>query len=583
MAFDGILIHSIVSGLSQALTNGRLNQIRQPEKDVLELKFRTDEGNLRLMISVKPSLPLVSFLDESQETPMTAPNFCMAMRKHLGNAKLREIIEPGLERVIIFRFDHLDEMGDLKEKRLHVELMGKYSNIILTDSDDRVIDAIKRVPPTMSSVRTVLPGSLYFIPETNGKTDPFSVSFHEFCSLLENEPLSGSLSHCFTGFSESASSEFIHRESFKPDVLFSSLDSAEKERFYDRFRAFLDDISNDRYRFEIAFSGDKPVQFSAMGLPSYHDSDKYRVESYPDVFSLLREFYGKRAESESKKQYADDLKRRIKAILEKDVKKLDLQRKQLEETKTRETNRLFGELLQAYAFSLPSGEPVVTVENYYDNNKPISIHVDPDLSVKDNARRYFDKYAKQKRTEEALIVQTRETEEEIDHLRSVLLSIDLAEKPEDYREIRRELSDVGLIKNTSKGGAKIRKSAPSKPLVYESSDGYLMLFGRNNLQNDFLTMKQAQPDDYFFHAKKLPGSHVILRTEGRDVPDRTFAEAAALAAFYSSGKDAPKVEIDYVQRKHVKKPAGAKPGFVVYYTNYSMMASPVIDGLKRIS
>ncbi len=575
MALDGILLRALTGELAEVLKDGRLNKIRQPEKDGLDLVFRTPEGARRLLVSANPSLPLLTLSDEETESPLTAPNICMVLRKHLLNAKLLSVSQIKLERVVLFTFEHLDEMGDLSEKRLFVELMGKYSNIILVDRENKVIDAIRRVPPTMSSVRTVLPGSPYFIPETQGKTDAFSCDETRLFQTADDLSLTDLFAKRFSGFSESASSEFLLSEGFDPEARVSSLDQTRKDALYSAFSRLLSRIESGRFSPEIAYQNGVPKQFSALPLISYRRSiDRYTVEACASVSELLTRFYRQKAETENRKRNAEDLLRIVKTHLERASRKQALQEKQLRDTEDRGRHRLFGELLQAYAYSLPAGEAEVEVQNYHDNDQIVRIPLDPDLSINDNAVRYFDKYNKEKRTFEAVTAQLKETEREIAHLSSVRLSIELSETPEEFREIRRELRGSGYLKHSEPQRGQVRRAAPSKPVKYVSSDGFDLYVGRNNQQNDELTMRFAGPEDWFFHVKNAPGSHVILKTFGREVPDRAFEEAASLAVYYSSLRDAEKAEVDYVLKRFVKKPAGAAPGYVIYHTNYSMMASP---------
>ncbi|MBP5224648.1 MAG: NFACT family protein, partial [Lachnospiraceae bacterium] len=433
-----------------------------------------------------------------------------------------------------------------------------------------------------SSVRTVLPGRDYFIPETQGKRDVFSETESTFrASLKAGDTLSEAVSAHYTGFSTQAVSEFLFENGFAPETFVSALDEAGTARFCSAFFRYLDDIRNGRFRPAAAYENGTPVSFNAMGLPSYETNPSlYRVVSFDSPSALLSTYYRERNASTNMKQRSADLKRAASTLLERAVKKEALQKKQLKDAGKRDQYRLYGELLNAYSYSLPVGEKTVTVLNYYDNTE-LTIPVDPDLSIKDNAKRFFDRYAKQKRTADALTGQLQETEAEIAHLSSVVQAIDMAQDTETLSQIREEMEEAGYLKRPA-GKGRAKAQTRSKPWHYRSSDGFDIYVGKNNLQNDELTFRTAGPRDLWFHAKHMPGSHVILKTDGAEVPDRAYEEAAALAAYYSSGRNSAKCDVDYVEKKEVKKPAGAKPGFVVYYTNYSMTVAPSKDRVTLV-
>ncbi len=584
MAFDGILVHALANELNQALSDGHIQKIAQPEPEELLLSVKTPAGLFRVLMAANASLPLVYLSDDNKPSPLSAPNFCMLLRKHIGSARIIAVTQPGLERVLDIKLEHLDELGDLCEKHLMVELMGKYSNIIFTDGENRILDAIRHVPPTVSSVRTVLPGYNYFIPETQGKKDSMTETRESFLSTInDNETLSEAVCRHYNGFSTQAVAEFLFANGFRDDLRVSEL--TDKGVFADALFRYFDEIRSNSFAPSIAYeTGEndilRPVSFSAMALPSYAaQPGKYTVKTFDSPSLLLREYYKEKNLQNNMKQRSYDLRKAVQNLLERAVKKASLQEKQLKDAETREQNRLFGELLTAYAYKLPVGEKSVEAENYY-TNETVVIPTDPDLSIADNAKKYYEKYTKQKRTFQAVSEQLVSTREDIDYLQSVLCSIDLSTEEQDLSEIRAELSEGGYLKRSTKKGASRQKT---KPYHYVSSDGFDIYIGRNNTQNDTLTFRFAENQDYFFHVKKMPGSHVILQTGGREVPDRAYEEAAALAVYYSSARESGSAEVDYVRKKEVKKPAKAKPGFVVYYTNYSMVARADISGLRRLA
>lgn len=581
MAFDGIMVHALVHETDTALKDARITKITQPEPEELILEFRTYSGRFSLLLSANASLPLFYFTAESKTNPLTAPNFCMLLRKHLANGRLESVTQASLERAIDLTINHLDEMGDLKRKHLIVELMGKYSNIIFTDENYTVLDAIRRVPPSVSSVRTVLPGSLYFLPETQNKKDLLVETTEDFLNgLLPTDTLSKALSDHYTGISKPSAAEITAEFGEDGDTFISAL---AKDRLRE-FAAFVSDyvsrIKENRFEPSIAYDlSGEPIAFSAMRLLSYENDPNARVERFDSPSELLETYYRKKNIVTNMRQRTTDLRKVIDTLLARAVKKQDLQEKQLKDTEKREKYRLFGELLNAYGYTLPVGEKTVRVLDYYTNTE-IDIPVDDTLSIADNAKIYFEKYGKQKRTYAALSELIKETQDDIEHLRSVKISLELAEKPEDLAAIREEMAASGFIKKAA-GKNKQKSSVPSRPFHYISSDGFDIYVGKNNFQNDYLTFRFAENNDIWMHVKKAPGSHVIIKTGGREVPDRTYEEGGALAAYYSSLRDTEKAEIDYIEKKQVKKPAGGRPGFVIYHTNYSMIAKPDISGIMK--
>jgi len=583
MAFDGIMVHGLLHELRAALLDGHIQKIQQPEKEELLITCKSNRDTKKILISANASLPLIYLTEDNKPSPMTAPNFCMLLRKHIGSAHIVDITQPSLERILDFKLEHLDELGDVQQKHLIVELMGKYSNIIFTNESGMILDAIKHVPPTVSSVRTVLPGHDYFIPQTQDKKDALSVTKEDFLSgLLDTDTLADAIYKRYIGFSTQATQEFLFANKFSGETFVSALTNTEKEGFAEAFLALVKRIQTNDFQYEMAYEEDLPVSFHSLGLPSYAgDSDLYEIRTFASPSELLQVYFKERNQKTNMKQRSADLKKVADTLLERAVKKEALQAKQMKDAEKRESYKLYGELLNAYSYSLPVGEKTVTCLNYY-NNEEITIPVDPDLSIKDNAKRYFEKYNKQKRTFQALESLIMDTRDEIEHLSSIVMSIEQCPDMQGLKEIRKEMENAGYVKRNTQ--AKDRSNQQkSKPYHYVSSDGYHIYIGKNNTQNDELTFKFAEGNDLWFHAKKMPGSHVVVKTNGAtEVPDRVYEEAASLAAYYSSGRENPKIEVDYIRKKEVKKPAGGKPGFVVYYTNFSMVVTPSTLNLNQV-
>ncbi len=591
MAFDGVTIASVVSELNKELIGGRLYKIAQPENDELLLTIKTSRGQKRLAISAAASLPLIYQTEANKPSPLTAPNFCMLLRKHLQNGRIIGISQPGLERIIHIDVEHLDEMGDLCRKTLVIELMGKHSNIIFCNEDKVIIDSIKHVSAAISSVREVLPGKPYFIAGTIDKLDALSTNESTFRQSLASKPQPAfkAIYGSFTGISPILAQELCYRAGIDGDQPTAALTDADYEKLYRVFTQMAEDIKSENFAPSIAYTGNQPVEFAAFPLTLYANGND-RLQPYTTMSSLLEAFYAEKNTLTRIRQKSADLRRIVQTALERNVKKYDLQLRQIQDTEKRETYRIYGELLNTYGYSAKPGAKELEAINYY-TNEPVTIPLDPTLTATENAKKYFDKYGKLKRTYEALSDLTCEVKEEIDHLETISASLDIALLEEDLVEIKEELIESGYIHRRYSGdrkgdAGKSNKKAKvtSKPFHYISSDGFHIYVGKNNYQNDELTFKFATGNDWWFHAKAMPGSHVLVKTEGAsEIPDRTFEEAGRLAAYYSKGREQEKVEIDYIQKKHIKKPSGAKPGFVVYYTNYSLIIDSDISGIQLIS
>ncbi|MCI9082215.1 MAG: fibronectin/fibrinogen-binding protein [Lachnospiraceae bacterium] len=577
MAFDGIVIANLVKELNDTILNGRISKIAQPENDELLLTLKGNSGQIRLVLSASASLPLIYLTKTNKPSPMTAPNFCMLLRKHIANGRITKIYQPHMERIINFEIEHLNELGDLCRKLLIVEIMGKHSNIIFCDENYKIIDSIKHISAQVSSVREVLPGRTYFIPETQEKCNPLETSEKEFFDNVFSRPqtLLKSIYTSYTGISPVIASELCFRAGMEGDRPSCALNEEEKLHLYHHFSWMMEDIREGKFCPNIIKNGKEPIEFSAVALTQYSDLTS---TEYPDISSVLESYYADRNIYTRIRQKSVDLRKVVSTVLERNRKKYDLQLRQLKDTEKREKYKVYGELINTYGYGLEEGAKSLTAQNYY-TNEMITIPLDDQLTPQENAQKYFDRYNKLKRTFEALSDLTKETLEEIEHLESISTSLDIAVSEEDLTQIKEELTQYGYIKRKHVGK---KEKIKSKPFHYLSSDGFDIYIGKNNFQNDELTFKFASGNDWWFHAKGMPGSHVIVKTNGEELPDRAFEEAGRLAAYYSKGRQNDKVEIDYLEKKNVKKPKGSKPGFVVYYTNYSLVASPDISGLNEI-
>lgn len=578
MAFDGITIANIVTELNQTITGGKINKIAQPENDELIITIKNQRKQYRLFLSASASLPLIYLTETNKPSPLTAPNFCMLLRKHIGSGKIIAIEQPGMERIIRFTIEHLNELGDLCTKYLIVEIMGKHSNIIFCNEEDQIIDSIKHVSAHMSSVREVLPGRPYFIPETQSKLNPLVLTEEIFQEKIFPRPVNvaKAIYTSITGISPLMAEEVCYRAGIDGGIPTDGLEDVERVHLAHTFLRMVDDIRDGHFEPNIIYKGKEPVEFACFPLSQYQD---YRAVSYPSIFPVLETYYAEKNIVTKMRQKTVDLRKIVQNALERNVKKYQLQQKQLKDTEKKEKYRVWGELLNTYGYEVEPGAKSMEALNYY-TNEMIQIPLDETMTPQENAKKYFDKYSKLKRTKEALDTLLQETGDEIKHLESIAASLDIASSEEDLVQIKEEMMEYGYVKRKNTGGKKVKVT--SRPYHYISSDGYDIYVGKNNFQNDELSFKFASGNDWWFHAKGQPGSHVIVKSKNEELPDRTFEEAGKLAAYYSRGRQAPKVEIDYTQKKNLRKPTGGKPGFVVYYTNYSLLIEPDITGLQQI-
>lgn len=577
MAFDGITVANIAHELKNELKEGRISKIAQPETDELLITIKTPAGQKRLCISASASLPLIYLTDDNKPSPMTAPNFCMLLRKHIGSGRIVNITQPGLERIIHFEIEHLDELGDLCKKVLIVEIMGKHSNIIFCNDEMMIIDSIKHVSSQMSSVREVLPGRNYFVPDTMKKQDPLNISLEDFIRDLQSKPmpLGKALYSAFTGVSPVVAEEICYISGIESEITPKDLSDDILTHLYHQFTIYFEQVTDGAFSPAIYFDGVVPKDFSSLPLKHF---STYERREYTSISSVLETYYAAKNALTRIRQKSADLRHVVQTALERSRKKYDLQTRQLRDTEKRDKFRVYGELINTYGYGVEEGAKSFEALNYYTNEN-ITIPLDPQKTTQENAQKYFDRYNKLKRTFEALTELIQETKDDITYLESISTALDIAISEDDLAQIKEELIDSGYVKRKfTKKKVKIK----SRPFHYISSDGYDMYVGKNNLQNDELTFHFAVGNDWWFHAKQMPGSHVIVKTNGDELPDATFEQAAKLAAYYSKGRGSEKVEIDYVEKKHVKKPNGSKPGFVVYYTNYSMMMDGDISGITLV-
>ena len=582
MSFDGSIVAALRSELDNRLKGARISKIAQTEKEELLITLKGMSGQERLLISVNPSLPVIYLTNENKPAPLTAPSFCMLLRKHIQSGKILSVTQPSMERIINIEIEHFNEMGDICRRILTVELMGRHSNIIFREGD-RILDSIRHVSSLVSSVREVLPGRKYFIPFGDDKLDPFKAEKDEFLlSVCSGSlPLYKSLYTHVTGFSPQLAEEVSYNAGIEGERPAGSLTSNEQGSLYNAFEDIMSKVQEEAFSPCIIYENGNVKEFSAFTLDIYKDC---KLEYYSSVSEMLKQYYSSRQAGVSIRQKTSDLRNVIQVILNRDIKKADLQKKQIKDTEKKDKYKTYGELLTAYGYSIEPKSTSFTTTDFYTGNE-VTIPLDPTISAVENGKKFFEKYSKLKRTAESLNSIIEETEAEITHLESILASLDTVKDEADIAEIRREMSESGYIRSKGTGrkgnDKKNRAGSKSAPLHYISKDGFHMYVGKNNYQNEYITFKIADGGDWWFHARKRPGSHVIVKCEGKEVPDSTFEEAASLAAHYSKSDGESKIEVDYVQRKHVKKPGGSRPGFVIYHTNFSMYASGDISSISE--
>lgn len=583
MAFDGIAVSNIVYELKSKLIGARIDKIYQPRADEIIFSVRSvKDGTFRVLLSANSMNPRVHITEIKKENPITAPMFSMVMRKHLAGGRILEIRQPDFERIIVIDVESMNEMGDLGVKRIITEIMGKHSNIILADGNDRILDSIKHVSHDKSSVREVLPGGQYVYPPSQGKINPLKAGYDDLAAALRDkagQTLQAVLYKSFTGISPAYASEICHNAGLDSSDRGEQLDESGAECLWASFSADMDKIRNGAYTPHIVCdkNGDVVDFFSLTS----HQYRGYEIKDYDSFSELLESFYKKRDNLYHVRQRAHDIRRIVVSNIERCVKKNNIQQKALKDTEDREKYRLWGELITANIYSVEPGSAKLVTPNYYEESMPeMEIPLDPLLTPSENAARYFNRYNKAKRTYAATMVQMEQNNAELNYLESVLSAIDASDDDSDISEIRRELVNEGYIRQKKQDKNKNVKK--TKPLHFVSSDGFDIYAGKSNLQNDELTLKFAASSDLWLHTKNIPGSHVIVKCGENAVPDRTIEEAAVIAAYYSKARNSAKVAVDFTPRKYVKKPNGAKPGMVIYVQNRTVYVDPDESLVNRL-
>lgn len=573
MPFDGIVTKCIVNELNQLLSGGRVEKVFQPENDEIVLLVRSSGKNYRLVASANANYPRLHITTAQKENPQTPPVFCMLMRKHLGGGKLLGITFHDYERVISINVESVNELGDLSVKRVVVEIMGKYSNIILLNSEDKIIDAVKHIDSDISSVREIMPARQYFLPPAQDKQLPENISPSALLNsdVTTAKNIESLLLNSIKGFSPYTCRDICANAGVNSKTPLADLLNTDKVNLNSALSNYINKIKNNDFEPCIVYQDINllhPIDFYCFKPQTGY------IQQYDHLSSALDDFYARRDTNERLGQKKGDVVKIIKNSIDRLEKKISIFTDKLRDVADREKLKLFGELITANIYCIPSGAKSVKVLNYYSENEEyVEIPLNEYRSAQDNAQRYFKQYSKAKSTHINVTKQLQEAQSELQYFESVKTMLDNCSTKQEIDEIRQELIDQGYMRSSSRNSKK-KQDKPSSPLEFTSSDGFQILVGKNNRQNDLLTLKTAASYDIWLHTKNIPGSHVIIRTQRQDVPDSTLLEAANLAAYHSSAKMSYNVPVDYTIVKNVKKPSGAKPGMVIYESFKTINVTP---------
>ena len=566
MSFDGLFTHAMMMELQKVLTGGRITKIHQPYKNEIILIVRSQGKNYKLLLSAHPTYARVQLTNEPYENPKEPPMFCMLLRKHLEGAIIEELKQKELDRILIFKLKGKNEIGDVSTKQLIVEIMGRHSNIVLVDQPtQKIIDSIKHITPALSRYRTVLPGNEYLYPPSQNKLNPLEATEDDVLRLLDfnGGKLDKQLVQHFSGVSPLFAKEVLHEAGVPSRTTVPAA-----------FIRLLQPLKEGRFQ-PILWKGDEKEHFYWRDLNHL----KGTKQPFHSLSSLLDRFYFGKAERDRVKQLGSDLERLVKNELEKNISKLKKLEKTLQEAENADEYQILGELLTANLYAVQKGMTEIEVINYYDENgEKVTIPLDPKKSPSENAQSYFSKYQKAKHALVVVNEQIDKTKQEIQYFENLLQQLESA-SPKDIEEIREELEEEGYLRMKSKAK---RKQGKEKPMIdtYTASDGTIILVGKNNKQNDYVTTKLARRDDIWLHTKDIPGSHVVIRHNSPS--EETLLEAANLAAYFSKAKHSSSVPVDYTKIRYVKKPNGSKPGFVIYDNQQTIYVTPDPDLVVKL-
>ncbi len=573
MAFDACMMRAVLSEFTADFPEAKIEKILQPANDEIDMVIHHGRSSSRLLFNVGPNAPRLQLTDRAKENPLKAPMFCMFLRKRLLGARIVGVEQPGFDRIAKFTVAGYDEMGFPTELKIVCEIMGKYANLILLDGDEKIISALKIIDFSASTIRQVLPGLRYQVPAMPDKLDPRVIDREAFFKRLSEfaPEKSGEkfITSTYSGIATQIAHELIYRATGEVDVPVCNID---RDRLYRVVEVWQRLLINEEYTPTVAIDkAGKPIDYSYMEITYLGDYVTYR--SFPSFRELFDLYFAEKDRLEKISQRAHDVRALLSAAKARTEKKLAIQREALANSEKGESYKRAGDLITANIYRIKRGDEALVATDYYDDECPeVSIPLDPRLSAAANAQRMYKLYNKCKTAKTVLTEQISLWESELLYIESVQAFLDAAETEQDISDIRDELYSAGYASRMR--GYKPPKQSKSKPLCMKTTDGLTLYVGRNNIQNDRLTMKEASKDDIWFHAKDIPGSHVILVTGGVEPSDRDYTEAAGIAAGYSRAT-ADLVAVDYTRVKNIKKPAGSKPGFVTYKTNYTAYVKPI--------
>ncbi len=581
MPLDGFTLHFLALELKSEIVGCRVEKVHQPSKDELVLHLRDRNGAKKLFLSASANSPRVHLIKNTPENPSTPPMFCMLMRKHLTSAVITDVRQKGLDRVLFIDFSATNELGDRVELSLCAEIMAKHSNLILIAQNGRIVDAVKRIDLTQSSVRQILPGFEYLDPPAQNKLSLLEKGAEEVADKVfsfTSKMLSSALLGTVEGASPLVCREIAEKSG--GDLQVGCIDSVQKSKIEDLLFKIKERLAEDTAKpVMLRDESAKPFDFSFMPISQY--GSIYVMSEFDSFSELLEEFYSERDRIDRTRQRSADLQKLLNSALSRISRRLNNQRAELAACADKESLRVNAELITAYQHTLKKGSLFYELENYYDNNNLLRIPADPSLSPSANAQKYYKEYRKAKTAEQMLATLIEQGEEELRYIDSVIDSLSRASGFGEINEIRAELADSGYVKRKNLPNKKTLQKA-SAPIEYCSSDGFKILVGRNNIQNDRLSLKTAAKGDLWLHTQKIPGSHVIVCSGGAEISDSTVLEAARIAAYHSRAQDSANVPVDYTAAKNLKKPVGAKPGKVIYHVYNTVYVTPKKEDIEKL-
>lgn len=588
MPLDAICLGAVTEELNHVLAGCRVEKVYQPDRDEIVLQTRGQGGARRLLVSTAAGAPRVHFIDVARENPAAPPMFCMLLRKHVQGAKIAAVVQPAVERMLTIELDTTDEMGVACKKHLICELMGKHSNVILCGEDNRIIDAMRRVDGDLSGKRQVLPGLFYRLPPAQEKHDPFALSGVGLSASLQSADgemgLDRYLLSQLLGFSPLLCRELSYRATGDAAKPVGKLTAEEQLRLAQVFEDLKSYLTEKRWKPFLLTKTEDHAVFDFSFLPITQYEGLMTVSQEQSFSDLLAAFFEKKGKAERMARRSADLHKAVVNARDRLARKLAAQQKELDATQNREQYKRLGDLITANLYQLEKGMNKAVVVDYYDEACPeVEVALDVRLTPQQNAQKYFKLYNKAKTAEEVLTQQLAQGRADLDYLESVLVALGEAESERDLAQLREELTQAGVLSSKQARNKKQRvKPVAAKPFHYRSSDGFDIFAGKNNLQNDLLTLKTAFKSDIWFHTQKIHGSHVILVADGREPTDRAMTEAAMIAAYHSKARQSSPVPVDYTPVRQVKKPAGAKPGMVIYHVYQTAYVTPDEAAVERL-